>query len=104
MKGRAWFWTLLGSALLIAGGLAHLRSEKPDGLEKVVTARGLNHHEKKRPAPMPDYVVPGLRYKPLSKTLAGVLGTLGTFGLLYGVGRLLLIRRRSAEPGEDDSK
>ena len=38
---------------------------------------------------MPDYTVPGINNEVLAASLAGLIGTLMMFGIVYGVGKAL---------------
>ncbi len=97
-----WLVPLAALAVLLAVGLAHLASSKPDGLEHVAEQQGFANKEKPTAkAPMPDYEVTALR-GPVGKTAAGLLGVLLTFGLVLGVGHLLARRRRTSPPSEPD--
>lgn len=94
MTGRAWWWGLV-AALLVAVLLAPLASSWPDGLEKVAEALGFAARAEVAPvasAPLPDYQVPGVVHPGLSTALAGVLGTILVFVLLYVVARLIASR------------
>lgn len=114
MNRRALRWLVpLGAATLgLAVGIAHLASDKPDGLERVADQQGFAKQEKvTAAAPMPDYEVSALRSalgKPVAKTLAGLAGVVLTFGLVLGVGKVVARRRRSRgsperrDPERDD--
>ena len=83
---------LLAVALLVAGGIAHLASGEPDGLERVALDLDFHHAERGAPlAVMPDYAIPGLDGA-LGATLAGLVGALAVLGLLWLTARLLLRR------------
>lgn len=78
-------------ALAIAVLLAPLASQWPDGLEKVAERLGFADRAEVAPAvaaPVPDYQVPGVARASVSTALAGVLGTILVFVLLYGVARV----------------
>lgn len=106
MNRRAlrWLVPLAAVALVLAVGIAHLASGKPDGLEQVAEQQGFAKQEKvTAAAPMPDYEVSALRGalgKPVAKTAAGLAGVVLTFGLVLGIGKLVARRRRSRD---DDS-
>ncbi len=63
----------------------------PDGLEKIAETLGFHHRAAKAliAAPLPGYVVPGLRSVMFSTVVAGGFGTLAAFGLAYGLARFL---------------
>src|SRR5215211_4606055 len=87
-------------ALVLAGGLSYYASSQPDGLDKVVTGKGLDrgasHHDLSE-APLAGYDTSGVHDRRLSVGVAGVVGVLVTFvlgaALVYGV------RRRVDDPG-----
>ncbi|MFN2417940.1 MAG: PDGLE domain-containing protein, partial [Candidatus Limnocylindria bacterium] len=68
----------------------------PDGLERVATdQRFLDHGEDPPYAIIPDYSVPGIDGS-LSTILAGLIGVVVVFGVLWLIGKALT-RRRSRE-------
>ena len=81
----------LGVALAVAIFLAPLASEFPDGLEAVGTRLNFLDDEKAPPpivpAPIPDYEMPGLTWKPLATASAGAVGTLVVFGVGLSLAR-----------------
>ncbi len=89
-------WWLV--ALMLALGLAlaaPLASSSPDGLERVAEDKGFSHAA--RPAPfqlIADYVFPGIHNEALATMLAGVIGVLVLFGLVYGLARLAYWTKR----------
>lgn len=93
---RRWAWLLpLAAVALLAGGLLrHLASEKPDGLEAVAERHGFADREAKLlEAPLSDYELPWHKTA-LGKSLVGLGGAFGAFGLVYGLGLALRLRRR----------
>ncbi len=95
MRNR-WLLIGLGLALLVAI-LSPLASAHPDGLERVAEDAGFEGAAREAPfAVIADYVFPGVQNEALATILAGVLGTLVTFGLLWGLGRLVVRRRPAA--------
>jgi len=92
---RWWLVGWLGVSLLVAGGLAHLASSEPDGLERV--AEDLDFAEQAEeggPGCLPDYQVPGHEDSWVGGSLAGVAGTLVVLGAALGLGGLLRRLRR----------
>ncbi|MBM3189420.1 MAG: hypothetical protein FJZ90_11940 [Chloroflexi bacterium] len=91
---KRWWLVGLGLALLIAI-LSPLASSHPDGLERVAEDQGFIE-EARDPwyEILPDYLFPGVQNEDLSTILAGVVGTLLMFGIMFGLGKLL--QRRSA--------
>lgn len=104
-------WTGLGISLLIAVFLSPFASQHPDGLDRV----SQDHKFEDRavedapaqtlpPAQVFDeYAVKGVP-EAIATPLAGLVGTLVTFGLAWGVGKLVVRHRASAatEPTADD--
>lgn len=90
---KHWIWLGLAAAVAVVL-LSPLASSFPDGLERVAQDRGFV--EAARDAPfevLPDYVFPHVNNRGLATIAAGVLGTLATFGVSWGVGRWLARRR-----------
>jgi cobalt/nickel transport protein len=88
--------TGLGSALLIAGVLSPFASSDPDGLDRVSSDYGFSEKAEDNPPAhhLPFYHIfdaYSLRGVPqaLATPLAGIGGTLLTFGLAWGAGKLL---------------
>lgn len=74
-------------------------SDMPDGLEKVSedTVGFLKKDDFKSPtkAPIPDYIVPGLKNKFNAKRYAGIIGVCIVFGITVFAGYLLKKRRKN---------
>lgn len=75
-------------ALFLASILSPFASAFPDGLEKVAhdlgfLERGEETHLVK--SPIPDYALPGLKSEYLATASAGVIGTLVTLMVIYGL-------------------
>ena len=108
-RALRWLVPLAAVALVLAVGIAHLASSRPDGLERVAEQQRFAQKAQATPAvPMPDYEISALRGamgKPLAKTAGGLAGVLLTFGLVLGIGKLVARRRRSrnVDPGEPSS-
>jgi len=104
-------WFLAGGllvALLLAGVVSNFASSSPDGLDATarkgctVDARGnitggtcmaqREQGHQMKDSPLADYGIKGISNPYLSTGLSGVLGVLVTFGIGYGVFRL--VRRR----------
>lgn len=87
-------------ALLIVVLLAPFASSSPDGLERV--AEDLAFLEKAEDkelisSPIPDYVIPGLENEALAGILAGVTGTLVTFGVMMIFAKMLAASKKKKE-------
>lgn len=94
---RKGIFLVLMLSLAIAAFLSPLASSKPDGLERVAEDKGFIHLSKGQEvvkAPMADYAVSGIKNTSVSGGLAGVAGTLITFGTMYGIGKLYMKSRR----------
>jgi cobalt/nickel transport protein len=97
LRNRALIIAGLGIALLIAILLSPLASKNPDGLERVSQDLKFDKKElKDKPAhKLPFYAVfneYALRGVPnaIATPLAGLAGTLATFGLAWGIGKLVV--------------
>lgn len=98
----------LGVALLIAIFISPFASQNPDGLDRV--AQDLKFEDKaiedaparKLPffAVFDEYAVRGVP-ESVATPLAGLVGTLATFGLAWGMGKLLV--RKSASSSDSSS-
>lgn len=99
--------TLVGTGCAVALALAFfvspLASSSPDGLEKVAAEHeidaGVTGHAAAN-SPLADYSTSGVGNERLSTGIAGVLGTVLTLGIGYGV--FALVRR--TKPRDDDRK
>ncbi len=89
---------LLIIAVAVAAGLSLIASSAPDGLERVLVDAGVGERAVALlPSPAPDYQIPGLGDGALATALAGVLGTLLTLCVAWGIGRLLTTRRANGQ-------
>ncbi len=96
-KNIAFWLTGLAASLLIAGVVSPFASPDPDGLDRVSQDHGFDTKAQDTPPAhkLPFYSVfdqYALRGVPSSVAtpIAGVIGTLVTFGLAWGVGSLLV--------------
>lgn len=70
--------------------ISPLASSFPDGLEKVSLLFNFSHQETFLiSSPMPDYIIPAIKDSTVSTIIAGIIGTLIVFFLLYFLGILL---------------
>jgi len=75
--------------------LSPLASSSPDGLERVAENKGFIDLGQEAPFQViADYVFPGIENEALATILAGLIGTLILFGVVYGIAWLLKSRRR----------
>lgn len=97
MKSKWWLISLL--VCLGIASLSPLASSSPDGLERVAENEGFISLARGAPFQiMADYIFPGVKNEALATILAGLLGTLILFGIVYGVAWLL--KSRKAEPAK----
>lgn len=109
-RNRALIVTGLGIALLIAVFLSPFASKDPDGLDRV--SEDLKFGDKalqENPAKklpfhtiFDEYAVRGVPEQ-LATPLAGLAGTLVTFGLAWGAGKLF-VRKAEAAPNDSASE
>jgi cobalt/nickel transport protein len=108
-RNRAFIIAGLGTALLIAVFLSPFASKDPDGLDRVSQdLKFENKAAEDTPAKkLPFYSVfdeYALRGVPeaIATPLAGLAGTLATFGLAWGIGKLV-VRGSDSAAGEQDA-
>jgi cobalt/nickel transport system permease protein len=81
----------LVGALAVAAVLAPLKSDYPDGLDKVVQVMNMEKRDLERePLMLDGYEVPlpaGWNWSAVATSLAGGLGTIVVFGLAIGLGK-----------------
>lgn len=94
MKRR---WWLAGLAIaLVVAFLSPLASSHPDGLERVAEDKGfIDRAQDAWYEIVPDYLFPGVGNEPVATILAGIVGTLTMFGLMFGLGKILVKGRSS---------
>ena len=94
MKIRWWHFGLAIALLLTV--ISPLASSHPDGLERVAEDAGFVDRATAPPYQViADYVFPGVQNEALATILAGIIGTLLIFTVVYGMARFL---RRSQRP------
>ncbi len=101
-RKTTFFWVGIGSALAIAGLLSPFASPNPDGLDRVAQDEGFETKalENAPATQLPfaqvfdEYSLRGVPDR-LATPLAGLVGTLTTFGLAWGTGRLLVKKSSS---------
>jgi len=106
-RNRVFVLTGLGVALAIAVFLSPFASQNPDGLDRVSKDLKFDHKElEDKPAhKLPfyalfdQYAVRGVP-EAIATPLAGLLGTLATFGLAWGIGKLVVRRSESSSSKE----
>lgn len=106
-RNRAFIIAGLGVALLIAIFLSPFASQNPDGLDRVSQDLKFEHKAAKdvpaRKLPFysvfNEYAVRGVP-QGVATPLAGLIGTLATFGIAWGMGKLLV---RNSDSSSDSS-
>ncbi|PSF37522.1 cobalt transport protein [Aphanothece hegewaldii CCALA 016] len=108
MRNRAFFLTGLSIALLIAVFLSPFASSDPDGLDRV--SEDLKFKDKEHPeAPatklpfaniFDGYALKGVP-EGVATPLAGLVGTLATFGIAWGIGQLAVRRSDSSDSSQN---
>ena len=90
-------WIIIGLfvSLILAIFISPFASSSLDGLEKVAEDKGFlekGEVESAITSPMPDYAWPGVENEGLATSVAGMAGTLITFG--FGLGLGILLKKR----------
>jgi cobalt/nickel transport protein len=110
-RNRALVGAGLGTALLIAIFLSPFASKNPDGLDRVSQDLKFEQkaHEDHPAKQLPfylvfeEYAMRGVP-EPIATPLAGLVGTLATFGLAWGIGKLVIPRSATTNlPPSDES-
>jgi cobalt/nickel transport protein len=85
-------WIGLGIALLLALFLSPFASSSPDGLERVAEDKNFSGKGEAwrfwKHAPFRDYAAPWIKNERVSTALAGLIGTLAIFLVVFGVGTI----------------
>ena len=85
-------------AAIIVVAASYLASRDPDGLERVAGQKGFDDAAQGAPFELiVDYVFPGLD-GPIATIVAGLVGILVVFGLVWIVARALARRRTAPNP------
>ena len=93
MKSRWWLISLV--VCLAVASFAPLASASPDGLERVAEDKGFIDLAQEAPFQViADYVFPGIENEALATILAGIIGTLILFGVVYALAWLLVLGRK----------
>jgi hypothetical protein len=98
MIRRYWWLVGLSLAVLVVAVLAPLASSDPDGLERVAIDVGFAE-QGTDPAfeVLPDYSVPFLGDSTLPLIVAGVIGVVLLFAMMWLLGRVLARRARHSD-------
>jgi cobalt/nickel transport protein len=101
MRKEIWFLLIL--AVVLAVFISPFASSFPDGLEKVAEDYGfIEQGEDIVQSPLPDYAVPGIANEKLATALAGIVGTLLTLAVVYGIATIL--KNRTAQKKNIDQR
>lgn len=96
MRKEIWFLLIL--AVVLAVFLSPFASSLPDGLEKVAEDYGfIEQGEEVVQSPLPDYAVPGMANEKLATALAGIVGTVLTLAVVYGIAVILKNRDKAKD-------
>ena len=88
------WWHIALIVCLVVAVFSPLASSSPDGLERVAENEGFIGLAQESPFQLiADYVFPGIENEPVATILAGLIGTLILFGVVYGVAWLVRSRR-----------
>ena len=84
-------WWLVGLVVCLAvAALSPLASSSPDGLERVAEDEGFLGLAQDVPFSLiSNYIFPGIENEAVATILAGLIGTLILFGMVYSLARLL---------------
>jgi hypothetical protein len=99
VKLKWWHAALFVALFLVL--ISPLASGAPDGLERVAEDKGFID---KATSPLygfiSDYVFPGIENEALATILAGFIGTLAVFGLIYGTAWILRKKKPDSKSQE----
>ena len=88
------WWHIALIVCLLVAVISPLASSSPDGLERVAENEGFIGLAQDMPFQIiADYVFPGIENEAVATILAGLIGTLVLFGLVFGVAWLVKSRR-----------
>ena len=88
------WWHIALIVCLVVAVFSPLASSSPDGLERVAENEGFIGLAQESPFQLiADYVFPGIENEAVATILAGLIGTLILFGVVYGVAWLVRSRR-----------
>lgn len=95
-------WWHVGLLIALAVALiSPLASSLPDGLEKVAEEKGFIEAAQEAPyGVIPDYVFPGVDNEAVATIIAGIVGVFIVFGFVYGIARLLRVRKPEPDQKE----
>ena len=95
MKSKWWLISLAVCLAVVC--LSPLASSSPDGLERVAEDKGFIGLAGGAPFQIiADYLFPGIENEALATILAGLIGTLILFGVVYALTWLLVLGKRKS--------
>lgn len=95
LKWLKW-WHVALAIVLVFVFVSPLASSSPDGLERVAEDKGFLHTASEPPFKIiADYVFPGIHNEALATILAGLIGTIAIFAIVYAFAWLLRKRHSS---------
>ncbi|MDD5038562.1 MAG: PDGLE domain-containing protein [Dehalococcoidales bacterium] len=93
MKSKWWLIALAFCLLVVC--FSPLASSSPDGLERVAEDKGFIGQALGSPFQViADYVFPCIENEALATVMAGLIGTLSMFGMVYGLTWLMVSGRK----------
>lgn len=96
-KRTGWIIGAFAVILAVIVAASYLASGDPDGLERVAEDHGFIDAGTDSPfSIIADYVFPGLDDGPIATIVAGIIGVVVVFGVVWLIGRVLA-RRRATE-------
>jgi cobalt/nickel transport protein len=106
-RNRAFVLSGLGIALLVGVFVSPFASKNPDGLDRVSQDQGFDKKAAEEPVAkklpfaqvFDEYAVKGVPEQ-VATPIAGLIGTLATFGLAWGAGKVLVKNRRNVQDNE----
>ncbi len=89
------WWQIGLIVCLVVVVFSPLASSSPDGLERVAEDKGFIGLSRDMPFQIiADYVFPGVANEAVATILAGLVGTLILFGIVYGLAWLIKSRKK----------
>jgi len=93
------WWHIALIVCLLVAVVSPLASSSPDGLERIAEDEGFIGMAQNAPFQLiADYIFPGIANEAVATVLAGLIGTLFLFGVVYGVAWLIKSRREEPVP------
>ncbi len=93
---KRFFIIFFAISIILAFFLSPFASSSPDGLERVAEDKGFIHKAEEKVvlnSPIPDYSIPAVKNEILSTSLSGLIGTIITLSVSFGIGYIVIKRR-----------